>query len=155
MEHFTTVDILPKRSWTRCIRVSKRKRFELIGNLRSPVKFTTHYGQFSQELRLASPSRASSGLPLQWVSRSLLRRSMDSQQELSTNSGINTAFPTDLRFFHRAISGERHLQSATERGDLSFSQTTSMSLTIRTYDERQYASSGRSNTTSCYTACRC
>jgi outer membrane receptor protein involved in Fe transport len=39
----------------------------IIGNLRSPVKYTTRYGQVSQEFRLSSHTPEAGELPLKWV----------------------------------------------------------------------------------------
>jgi iron complex outermembrane receptor protein len=68
----------------------------LIGNLRSPVQSTTHYGQFSQEFRLSSDPLQDGDLPIKWVTGVYY----SDQQMHNTNfqqiPGINAAFQKEF-----------------------------------------------------------
>jgi iron complex outermembrane receptor protein len=64
----------------------------IIGNLRSPVKYTTRYGQFSQELRLSSEPLQDGDLPLKWVAGLYYSDQQIHNTNFQRIPGINAAF---------------------------------------------------------------
>jgi iron complex outermembrane recepter protein len=64
----------------------------IIGNLRSPVKSTTRYGQFSQEFRLSSDPLQDGDLPLKWVAGVYYSDQQIHNTNFQQIPGINAAF---------------------------------------------------------------
>jgi outer membrane receptor protein involved in Fe transport len=64
----------------------------IIGNLRSPVKYTTRYQQITQELRLASHLPEEGELPLKWVAGLYYSNQWIHNTNFQQIPGINTAF---------------------------------------------------------------
>jgi outer membrane receptor protein involved in Fe transport len=65
---------------------------KLIGNIASPIKYQTTYGQISQELRLASPPKDETGLPLTWQVGLYYADQYDKHVNYQRIPGVNTTF---------------------------------------------------------------
>jgi|HubBroStandDraft_1064217.scaffolds.fasta_scaffold00146_36 iron complex outermembrane receptor protein len=110
-----------------------------IGNLRSPVQSTTHYGQFSQELRLASDPLQDGDLPIKWVTGLYY----SDQQMHNTNfqqiPGINAAF---LKEFGIPIDDSVVASTYATLGTVLFPDDID-EYDQKRYDERQEAVFGQ------------
>ena len=110
-----------------------------IGNLRSPVQSITHYGQFSQELRLASDPPQEGDLPLKWVAGLYY----SDQQMHNTNfqqiPGLNAAF---LKEFGIPIDDSVVASTYATLGTVLFPDDID-EYDQKKYDERQEAVFGQ------------
>ncbi|MDB5395838.1 MAG: TonB-dependent receptor [Rhodospirillales bacterium] len=64
----------------------------IIGNLRSPVKYTTRYGQVTQELRLSSHLPEAGDIPIKWVAGLYYSDQWIHNTNFQQIPGINAAF---------------------------------------------------------------
>jgi outer membrane receptor protein involved in Fe transport len=64
----------------------------IIGNLRSPVRYTTRYSQITQELRLASHKPEDGDLPLKWVVGLYYSQQWIHNTNFQQIPGLNAAF---------------------------------------------------------------
>jgi outer membrane receptor protein involved in Fe transport len=64
----------------------------IIGNLRSPVRYTTRYSQISQELRLSSHKPEDGDLPLKWVVGLYYAQQWIHNTNFQQIPGLNAAF---------------------------------------------------------------
>jgi len=110
-----------------------------IGNLRSPVQSVTHYGQFSQEFRIASDPLKDGDLPLKWVAGLYY----SDQQMHNTNfqqiPGINAAF---LKEFGIPIDDSLVASTYASLGTVLFPNDID-EYDQKKYDERQEAVFGQ------------
>ena len=71
---------------------NQAKDDSIIGNLRSPVKYTTRYQQITQELRLSSHLPEDGELPLKWVAGLYYSNQWIHNTNFQQIPGINAAF---------------------------------------------------------------
>jgi iron complex outermembrane recepter protein len=116
----------------------------IIANLPSAVHLSNHYGQFSQEFRLASPAGA--GGALKWVAGSLLREFVDPRRRLPTDSGHQYRVHEDLRGADGKQLCQYALWPSRSRGIRCCSPTTSTSPTIASTTRSSTRCSGSSTT---------
>ncbi len=68
------------------------KTDKFIGTIASPIKYQTTYGQGSEELRLASPPKDKSGLPITWLAGLYYDDQWDHHTNFQQIPGVNTTF---------------------------------------------------------------
>jgi outer membrane receptor protein involved in Fe transport len=114
----------------------------IIGNLRSPVKYTTRYSQISQELRLASHAPEEGDLPLKWVLGVYYAQQWIHNTNFQQIPGINAAFksiygvPLEQSPINDAFGGPGITQLFPNNVD---------EADEKRYDERQYAGFGQAD----------
>ena len=115
----------------------------IIGNLPSPVLYSTQYRQFSQEFRLSSPDAGSQGSPLKWVGGLYYAMQHIHNTNFQRIPGINTAFQS---IYGYSMDSPQSL--IRQNYDPTFTVPQLFPNDIdesddRTYNEKQYAVFGQ------------
>ena len=110
-----------------------------IGTLPSPVISRSRYTEFSQELRLSSPTPAENSLPLKWVAGLYYADQIISNQNIETSPGINQVF--------KDLYGVPLEQSPVETffgaPGLALFPDDNNGSAFQTYEEHQYSAFGQ------------
>lgn len=111
----------------------------ILSNLPSPVKLDTHYVQFTQEIRLASPDHP--GDPLHWVIGAYFAQQSIHNTDFQRIPGINTTFQNLFGVPLEATDAEPTFNAGVNGttlfpGDIDESDN-------RTYKESQYSGFGQ------------
>ena len=120
---------------------------QLIANIASPIKYQTTYGQISEELRLTSPPREQTGLPLNWQVGLYYSDQWDHHTNFQQIPGVNTTFQ---RIFGYSMDAPQSLISSLRRAGESArcSRATSTRTTTRITTSARRPRSARSISTS-------
>jgi outer membrane receptor protein involved in Fe transport len=114
----------------------------IIGNLRSPVKYTTRYGQTSQELRLASHPPEEGDLPLKWVVGLYYSDQWIHNTNFQQIPGINAAFE---KIYGVPMENSPVFDAYGAPGIAKLFPNDVDEADEKRYDERQYAGFGQAD----------
>jgi outer membrane receptor protein involved in Fe transport len=114
----------------------KKQNDTILANIISPVRFNQTYNTETQEIRLASPSKADSGLPFSWVVGLYYQDQASTHRDYEPAPGFSAAFEkiygVDINQSYLGSPTDPHLWD----GDL-------MWMTSERNSQRQYAAFGQ------------